>query len=85
VLLAIKSMGGESAEATGGEPVVNKVYRPGLVDLTCIRSILAQLGFHATLRRFVARKIRVLTIVDTFGCFSSAVDPRFSYREKMSC
>ena len=26
------------------------------------------------------RKIRVLTIVDTFGRFSPAVDPRFSYR-----
>src|SRR3954447_16532706 len=40
--------------AAGGELVVNKVHRPGLVDLTCIRSILAQLGLHATLRRFVA-------------------------------
>jgi hypothetical protein len=26
------------------------------------------------------RKIRVLTIVDTFSRFSPAVDPRFSYR-----
>ena len=26
------------------------------------------------------RKIRVLTIVDTFSRFSPAIDPRFSYR-----
>jgi putative transposase len=25
-------------------------------------------------------KIRVLTVVDTFSCFSPVVDPRFSYR-----
>jgi hypothetical protein len=31
------------------------------------------------------RKIRVLTIVDTFSRFSPAVDPRFSYRARMSC
>lgn len=28
----------------------------------------------------MGRKIRVLTIVDTFTRFSPAVDPRFSYR-----
>lgn len=26
------------------------------------------------------RKIRVLTVIDTFSCFSPTVDPRFSYR-----
>lgn len=31
------------------------------------------------------RKIRVLTIVDTFTRFSPAVDARFSHRGKMSC
>jgi len=41
--------------AAGGELVVNKVHRPGLVDLACLRPILAQLGLHATLRRFVAQ------------------------------
>jgi hypothetical protein len=40
--------------AAGGELVMNEVHCPGLVDLACIRSILAQLGLHATLRRFVA-------------------------------
>jgi putative transposase len=34
----------------------------------------------------MGRKIRVLTIVDTFSRFSPAVDPRFSYRgARMSC
>ena len=40
--------------AAGSELVVNEVHRPGLVDLPCFRSILAQLGLHATLGRFVA-------------------------------
>ena len=41
--------------AAGGELVVNKVHRPGLVDLACLRPILTQLGLHATLRRFLAQ------------------------------
>ena len=41
--------------AAGGELIVDEVHRPGLVDLTCVGSILAQLGLHATLRRFVAQ------------------------------
>ncbi len=40
--------------AAGGELVVDEVHRPGLVDLTCIGSILAQLGLDAALRCFVA-------------------------------
>jgi hypothetical protein len=43
--------------AAGGELVVNEVHRPGLVDPTCIGSILAQLGFHAALRRFVTQLV----------------------------
>ena len=39
---------------TGGQLVMNEIHCPGLVDLTCGGSPLAQLGLHATLRRFIA-------------------------------
>ena len=40
--------------AASGKLVVNEIHCPGLVDLPCLRPILAQLGLDATLRRFVA-------------------------------
>jgi hypothetical protein len=41
--------------AAGGELVVDEVHRPGLIDLTCIGSILTQLGLHTALWRFIAQ------------------------------
>ena len=35
--------------ATGGELILNEVHCRGLIDLTRLSSILAQLCFHATL------------------------------------
>src|SRR3954451_5229104 len=41
--------------ATGGELVVNEIHGPGVIDLTCFRPILAQLGLDPTLRRLVTQ------------------------------
>src|SRR3954465_11540238 len=41
--------------AAGGELVVNEIHGPGLIDLTCFRPILAQLGLDPTLRRLVTQ------------------------------
>src|SRR6187200_3217156 len=41
--------------AAGGKLVVNEIHRPGLVDLACFHSVLAQLGLDATLRGLVAQ------------------------------
>lgn len=53
--------------AAGSELVVHEIHCPGLVDPDSICSVLAQLGFHATLRRFVAQSQAQLPIksVDT--------------------
>lgn len=64
--------------AAGGELVVNKVHRPGLVDLACLRPILAQLGLHATLRRFVGQlqaQLPVKTIDALVGSGTVAREP----------
>jgi putative transposase len=57
---------------------VKAKLRDGRADATQSNQVWAMDFVHDQLA--TGRKIRVLTVVDTFSRFSPAVDPRFSYR-----
>ena len=57
---------------------VKAKLREGRIDARQVNETWAMDFVHDQLA--TGRKIRVLTIVDTFSRFSPAVDPRFSYR-----